>query len=177
MDVLYVLRNVLLALAITVLAYTVPVHAALSATATGYTVEVHTCAKADSGTDSTIDMILDIRDSNWHPQTLVFRQNICRLNGSTSIYNDHEGTGGIATFSPPPTRCTPTISKSCISSVTAEATNPGGAGTDIMSLISKTANRSGPELGNKSPRGSMEAQPSTHSRTVIAAGQFRQTCT
>lgn len=64
---------------------------ALSATATGYMVEVHTCAKADSGTDSLIQMELDIRDAHWNFRTLGrwAQDHTYRLSNG-SQYDDHE---------------------------------------------------------------------------------------
>jgi hypothetical protein len=62
---------------------------ALPSNANGYMVEVHTCKEDDAGTDSTIDMSLDIRDVNWKIRHLgPWRQNICRVNGNK--YDDHE---------------------------------------------------------------------------------------
>jgi hypothetical protein len=63
---------------------------ALSSTATGYMVEVHTCAKEDSGTDSTIRMRLNIRDPNWTARQLGpwTQDHVYPVNGRE--YNDHE---------------------------------------------------------------------------------------
>jgi len=91
MSTLHVLRKVLLALTMAIVAHTAPAQAALPATATGYVVEVHTCAKADSGTDSLIQMELDIWDPDWNFRTLGrwIQDHTHKLSDGRE-YNDHE---------------------------------------------------------------------------------------
>lgn len=58
---------------------------------TGYMVEVHTCPKADSGTDSLIEMEVDIRDPDWNLRTLKgWTQDHTHKLSNGREYNDHE---------------------------------------------------------------------------------------
>lgn len=58
---------------------------------TGYMVEVHTCPRADSGTDSLIQMELDIRDPEWNFRTLKgWTQDLTYKLSDGREYNDHE---------------------------------------------------------------------------------------
>ncbi len=58
---------------------------------TGYMVQVHTCPRADSGTDSLIQMELDIRDPEWNFRTLKgWTQDFTYKLSNGKEYNDHE---------------------------------------------------------------------------------------
>lgn len=98
---------------------------------TGYMVEVHTCLKADSGTDSLIEMELDIRDPNWNFRTLKgwTQDHTHKLSTVVSTMTTRETRRTLTSSRSRPQRRT---SKGCGCGAMAEATSPAGAGTGTM---------------------------------------------